>query len=131
MTDQTSPLQRIAAVGAALAGLAVMAGALGAHGLKATLDEQHLAWWQTGAGYHLAHAVAVIVAALAPVQHERARRLAAFSFILGIVVFSGSLYLMAVTDKRFLGAITPIGGAAFIVGWGALAGALWPRRPSA
>jgi uncharacterized membrane protein YgdD (TMEM256/DUF423 family) len=104
---------------AALTGLlAVALGAFGAHGLKATL-EQHgtLAIWQTSALYHLVHAVVLLVLALRPT-------VARWSFVLfgtGILIFSGSLYVLAVTNIKVLGAITPIGGLCLLAGWLALA----------
>jgi uncharacterized membrane protein YgdD (TMEM256/DUF423 family) len=98
--------------------LGVALGAFGAHGLKKRLEglpdgEQRLAWWQTGAQYHLIHALAV---GLAP-----GRSVAAWLFLGGVVLFSGSLYAMTLTGKRALGAITPIGGLLFLGGWAALA----------
>jgi uncharacterized membrane protein YgdD (TMEM256/DUF423 family) len=104
---------------AALTGfLAVALGAFGAHGLKATLDQNGtLAIWQTGALYHLVHAVVLLVLALRPT-------VARWSFVLfatGILIFSGSLYVLAVTNIKVLGAITPIGGLCLLGGWLALA----------
>jgi len=134
--DGQIPMPRMAAIGALLGALGVATGALGAHGLKATLSEQALGWWQTGASYHLVHAVALLVCAVAPrpdpdSSRGRARGLAAFLFALGVLVFSGSLYVMALTDLRALGAVTPIGGVAFIAGWLALAYSFWPSRRDA
>lgn len=106
--------------------LGVALGAFGAHGLKARLasapdGEQRLGWWQTGAQYHLIHAVAVgLTAALsAPSQHGSSA--AAWLFLGGIALFSGSLYAMALSNRRKLGAITPIGGLLFLAGWAAFA----------
>jgi len=95
--------------------LAVMAGAFAAHGLKARLNADSLAVFETGARYHMYHAVAMALAALAP-----ARR-ASIAFLGGIVLFSGSLYLLALTGIPILGAITPVGGLCFIAGWAFLA----------
>jgi uncharacterized membrane protein YgdD (TMEM256/DUF423 family) len=101
----------------------VALGAFGAHGLRKRLE--HAAdggrrgeWWQTGANYHLAHALAIGLAA-SFVGHGSGEwpRCAAWSFAVGIVLFSGSLYVMAVTGVRKLGAITPLGGLAFLAGW--------------
>jgi len=120
----------MAAIAALVAALGVVAGAFGAHGLKALVPPEALAWWQTGAHYHLVHAVALLVAALLTPARPRARRVATILLLVGIALFSGTLYLMALTDLRWLGAITPIGGSAFIAGWVALAWSLWPpRRP--
>jgi len=127
-------MTRLASLAALLGGLAVAAGAFAAHGLKATLTPQALAWWKTGADYHLLHALAMLVAALFAARAEvvtLAMRISVAAFAVGIVLFSGSLYLMALTDVLALGAVTPFGGVAFLVAWGALAWALLkqPRRP--
>lgn len=115
-------MNRFGVAGAALGALAVIAGAFGAHGLAETLGPMRLGTWKTGAEYHLIHALALVATALTLAwRPSRAARVAAWSFLVGILIFSGSLYLLAVTDVRWLGAITPIGGVAFIVGWGALA----------
>ena len=106
---------RIAAV---LGFLAVMLGAFGAHGLKPTLVANGtLAAWDTGALYHLVHAVVLLVLA----QHAPLPRVAFALFVAGIVIFSGSLYVLALTNVRVLGAITPLGGACLLAGWLALA----------
>lgn len=124
-----------ASLGALAGGLGVVAGAFGAHGLKAILSPEGLAWWQTGALYHLVHALALLAVGLAAhaalATRPRALRVAAWAFGVGLVLFSGSLYVMALTEVRALGAVTPFGGTAFIVGWAALAAALWPRRRDA
>lgn len=109
-------------VGAVLGGLAVAAGAFGAHALKDRLSPEGLAWWQTGAQYHLVHAVALTLTGLAvPIGRPRARATAGAAFASGIVLFSGSLYALALTDARWLGAVTPFGGLLLLVGWAALA----------
>lgn len=103
--------------------LAVAFGAFGAHGLRGLLETapdgaQRLQWWQTGAQYHLAHALALgMVAALAPQAAGRAPNLAGGLFTAGIVLFSGSLYAMTLTGMRALGAVTPIGGLCLLGGW--------------
>jgi uncharacterized membrane protein YgdD (TMEM256/DUF423 family) len=108
--------------------LGVALGAFGAHGLKARLaatddGEQRMAWWQTGAQYHLVHALAVglagAVAARAP-----GGTVAGWLFLGGIVLFSGSLYAMTLSGVRKLGAVTPLGGVLFLAGWGALCAAV-------
>jgi uncharacterized membrane protein YgdD (TMEM256/DUF423 family) len=102
--------------------LGVALGAFGAHGLKATLAPDLLAIYETGVRYHLVHGLGVFVAAwLAGEDQTRAARLAGVLFIIGILVFSGSLYLLALTGVRALGAITPIGGVAWIAAWTILA----------
>jgi len=107
--------RRISAI-LGLSGVAL--GAFGAHGLKALLaDLGTAANWQTAVLYHLLHAVA----AWAVAAHNPFRRSAWWAFAVGITIFSGSLYIMAVTGVRWLRAITPIGGLALILGWALLA----------
>ena len=108
----------IIAAGAVNGALAVMAGAFGAHGLKARLAPELLATWQTGAEYHMYHALALLaVGAFAAAQPQAPLNGPAIAMLVGILLFSGSLYALALTGIRPLGAITPVGGVAFIVGW--------------
>jgi len=94
--------------------LGVALGAFGAHGLHDLLAKnERLATWETAVLYHLVHAVVL----LALSQSEKASRAAGWSFIAGIIIFSGSLYILALTNIRWLGAITPLGGLAFLAGW--------------
>ncbi len=104
---------------AALAGfLAVALGAFGAHGLRATLAETgRIANWETATLYHLVHAVALLALAL----RDRVARLPFALFSAGILIFSGSLYVLALTNLKWLGAITPLGGLCLLGGWLALA----------
>ena len=102
----------IAAINGALA---VMAGAFAAHGLKAQLSPDALSVFETGARYHMYHALAMALAALVPAPK------AAWAFLAGIALFSSSLYALALTGVTLLGAITPLGGLCFIAGWGLLA----------
>ena len=107
-------------IAGALGALAVILGAFGAHGLQARVeDPAQLEWWQTGARYHLAHAVALLGVA----AHPARPRVAGWLFVAGIALFSGSLYVMGLTGVRWLGAITPVGGLCLIAGWVALAAA--------
>jgi uncharacterized membrane protein YgdD (TMEM256/DUF423 family) len=105
---------------------AVALGAFGAHALRArfavsTDGASRLEWWHTAASYHLAHALALGIAALIFERTSSgAALLAGWAFALGIVLFSGSLYAMSLSGVRALGAVTPFGGLAFLVGWGAL-----------
>jgi uncharacterized membrane protein YgdD (TMEM256/DUF423 family) len=107
--------------------LAVALGAFGAHGLRdrlATIADgaQRLDWWRTAAHFQLAHAVALgIVALLSGRIPPLSLSIAGFAFAVGIALFSGSLYVMVLTGVRALGAVTPLGGIAFLVGWSALA----------
>lgn len=103
---------------------AVAAGAFGAHALKARLTPELLAVFDTGAKYHLAHAVALAaLAALAPQLSPGWSRAAGWLWTLGIVVFSGSLYVLALTGTRTWGAVTPFGGLLLLAGWFALVAA--------
>src|SRR6188768_3424626 len=97
----------LVALGALNAALAVAAGAFAAHGLRDRLDARALEIFETGARYHMYHALAMI---LAGVIGARGANTAGWIFQAGIVVFSGSLYMLAVTDVKVLGAITPLGG---------------------
>lgn len=109
-------------LGAALAGLSVAAGAFGAHGLRDVLSPDMLANFETAARYQMYHALAlVLLGAIADRLPARAVNWIGWLFIAGIILFSGSLYLMAFTGLRVLGAITPLGGVAFIAGWALLA----------
>lgn len=103
----------------ALGALAVIAGAFGAHGLESRIDEKHLGIWQTAVEYHFYHALALLAFAGAAIPGigGRAGAWACRAWIAGIAVFSGTLYLLAVTGQSWLGAITPIGGLALIAGW--------------
>lgn len=111
------------ALGALFAGLSVVFGAFGAHALRSTLSADDLAIFETGVRYQFFHALALFVVAWATTVWDTSSvQAAGWAFTVGILVFSGSLYLLVLTDTRWLGAITPIGGAAFIVGWALL---LW------
>lgn len=107
-----------ARVGAILMFLAVGLGAFGAHGLKQRLTPDMLAIFETGVRYHAYHALALFaVAWLAEKNPASWANTAGWAFTAGIVVFSGSLYVLSISGVRWLGAITPIGGVAFLVGW--------------
>ncbi len=105
---------------------AVLLGAFGAHALRGRFEgtpdgARRLEWWHTGASYHLAHAVALgIVAVLVERRASGAASVAGYAFAVGIALFSGSLYAMSLSGVRALGAVTPFGGLAFLVGWAAL-----------
>jgi len=105
-------------LGAGLAGLAVAIGAFGAHGLRATLTPQDLATFETGVRYHMYHALALLAVAWVSDRWPGAAATASgWSFVVGILVFSGSLYVLVLSQQRWLGAVTPLGGVAFLVGW--------------
>jgi uncharacterized membrane protein YgdD (TMEM256/DUF423 family) len=115
-------------LGCVSAAIAVTLGAFGAHGLRGRLVPDMLSVFEIGVRYQMYHALALLGVALA---HGRwpstAILISGWLFIAGTVVFSGSLYLLAVTGQRWLGAVTPLGGAAFIAGWLALAWGVWAR----
>lgn len=119
--SNTSRFNRAAIVtGATLAMLAVIIGAFAAHGLKQMLTPYDLAIFETAARYQMYHAIALLIVGILasmPQFSTRWLKLAAIGFVLGIVLFSGSLYLLALSGIRWLGAITPLGGVAFIFGW--------------
>ncbi|MEO6748711.1 MAG: DUF423 domain-containing protein [Casimicrobiaceae bacterium] len=124
--------------------VAVAAGAFGAHALQHTLAPQALAVWHTAVQYQAWHALALIasgilmaqpapgngtlVAQHVPGRGTRGLRITAWLFAAGIVLFSGSLYALALTGERWLGAVTPLGGVAFLAGWLLLAGSVAPAR---
>lgn len=123
------------AVAAALGALGVMLGAFGAHGLKAHLGQAGLETWQTAVTYHLIHTLALLAVgvwlrfgAAAAQAGSAALVIAGWAFVSGVVLFSGSLYALALGGPRLLGPVTPLGGLAFIVGWLAL---LWAALRSA
>jgi uncharacterized membrane protein YgdD (TMEM256/DUF423 family) len=112
-----------ALAGALSAFIAVAAGAFGAHALRTRLPPDQLAVFETGARYQMYHALALLAVAWAVTRWPDAvpLRAAGWLFIGGTLVFSGSLYLLALTGSRWLGAITPVGGVLFLAGWAALA----------
>lgn len=107
-------------VGATFCALAVIFGAFGAHALRAKLDPYLMNVYEKGVLYHFLHALALLIVTLlvknGTILESSALRVSIL-FIIGIVLFSGSLYLLAITGERWFGAITPVGGVAFIIGW--------------
>lgn len=113
-------------IGAVNAFLSVAAGAFGAHALKSRLPVDLQAVFETGARYHMYHALGLVaVGVLALHRPSGMLNGAGWALFAGIVIFSGSLYALALSGVRTFGAITPIGGVAFLVGWGLLAAAAW------
>lgn len=115
--------QRLIAAAGIMGALAVMFGAFGAHGLKDKIDPSWLAVYQTGVAYHFYHVMALGLAgilALNSYSNSYSKLgviLSGWGFLVGIMVFSGSLYLMALGGPRWLGMMTPLGGLSFIIGW--------------
>ena len=111
---------------AASLALAVAIGAFGAHGLKPRLSEEMMQVYKTGVEYHFYHALGLLlIGILSASMQSGLLNWSALFLGLGIILFSGSLYLMAVTGIRWLGAITPLGGISFITGWALLFIAVW------
>ena len=141
MRDVTSPSDRptpqqneragaaLILAGAVLGFLAIALGAFGAHGLEDKVSEQALGWWKTAATYHLPLSAATVTMGALTRFGFPGARLAGWLFAAGILVFSGSLYLLTLTGMRWLGAVTPMGGVTLMVGWAVLAfGAFKARR---
>jgi len=114
---------KFATWGAVMLMLGVTFGAFGAHALKAHLDTVALGWWQTGVDYQMWTGAGLFALGLTSESrgHNTLKRRGGYLLCLGICIFSGSLYCMALTGHRWLGAVTPIGGCALIFGWAALA----------
>lgn len=111
-------MKSIAAVsGSIFAFLSVALGAFGAHFLKTKISEESLKVFQTGVQYQIFHALALLLVSLMFERDPATFRTTSWLFIAGIIIFSGSLYTLAVTGVRSFGAITPIGGVCFLVGW--------------
>lgn len=123
--------QSVPTLHAVLVGLAgasaVLLGAFGAHGLQDVLDARHRQIWETAVQYQFWHALAMALAVIWT-RRGRARTLAIAAFAAGILLFSGSLYALALAAPRWVGFITPLGGVAFVIGWLALAQALRSRE---
>jgi len=137
----TNPAARTQLLLASLAGFTgVLAGTFAAHLLKGRLPPESLATFEVGVRYHLLHAVAMLALAMFTIMdgHQRPARsaigfaCAGWLFFAGIMVFSGSLYALAITDEKRLGMITPLGGALFLLGWLTIAVSAWrSRKPTA
>ena len=122
MASSVSDRARLVRLGAWAMAFGVTLGAFGAHGLESRLAPDLLAIYETGVRYHLVHGLALFVAAwLAGEDQTRSARLAGVLFVAGILIFSGSLYLLALTGVRTFGAVTPLGGIAWIAGWAIIA----------
>jgi uncharacterized membrane protein YgdD (TMEM256/DUF423 family) len=116
------------AIAAILGGLSVAGGAFASHALKEKLAERALEIFETGARYQMYHALALLMVALLLSRAEASPTpliASGWAFIVGIALFSGSLYALSLSGIKWLGAITPLGGVAFMVGWGCLAIAAW------
>lgn len=114
-----------ATLGALLAGVAVALGAFGAHALRARLEPRDLEIFETAVRYQMYHALALLAVGWLISREAPGAGAAAWSFLFGIALFSGSLFLMVATGRRWLGAVTPLGGVAFLIGWLLLARATY------
>jgi len=127
------PTQRIM-IGASgfIGGLGVVAGAFAAHALRDRLDADSLNAFNVGVDYQIFHAIALLALSALPETFWSSRwiRCAAWSWIAGVLLFSGSLYGLAFTDWRWLGPVTPLGGVAFILGWASVVGATFTSARS-
>jgi len=115
-------------IGSILGGIAVAAGAFGAHGLKKIVSPEMLDTWDKAVGYQMYHALALVAIAWALTQWPAQTKLIGWGgwlFLIGVVLFSGSLYLLVLSGSKWLGAITPLGGVAFVAGWICLVYSVW------
>lgn len=117
-------------LGALSCGLAVVLGAFGAHALKGTVAPDLLAVYQTGVQYHMAHGLGLLLTAvlIGQLGNHAGLRAAGWLMVIGTLLFSGSLYVLSITGLRWLGAVTPFGGTAFIAAWLSLAIGAWRAR---
>ncbi|MFO7561081.1 MAG: DUF423 domain-containing protein [Enhygromyxa sp.] len=122
--------ERTILIAALLGLLGVAAGAFGAHGLETRVGPEQLEWWATAARYQQIHAVALLVVGWGAGAWTRWRSRATWCFTLGVLVFAGTLYAMALGGPRILGAVTPIGGLLLMLGWAAVIAEALARRRS-
>lgn len=119
-------MKALLVLGAINGALAVILGAFGAHGLKDRVDAHMLQIWHTASEYHFYHALALLAVGILARQFSSSGIVnAGWVLFGGMAVFSGTLYLLVLTGQRWLGAVTPLGGTALIIGWGMLAWSLW------
>ena len=112
------------AIASVFGGLSVATGAFAAHALKDRLSEKAMAIFETASKYQMYHAIALLIVSILIQRAEVANiylKISGWSFIIGIILFSGSLYALSLSGIKWLGAITPFGGFAFLIGWGCLA----------
>ena len=122
------PTQLFLTIAALFGGLSVAGGAFASHALRDKLSDRALEIFEVGIRYQMYHALALLLVALLLSRAEAGQSLltaAGFAFIAGVLIFSGSLYALSFSGIKWLGAITPLGGAAFLIGWGCLAIAAW------
>jgi uncharacterized membrane protein YgdD (TMEM256/DUF423 family) len=118
MTTPITQAKTLILLGALSGFLTVALGAFGAHGLEASLPAKHMEWWNKAVHYQGLHSLALLATGLLGLhRYVPGIRLAGWAFALGILLFSGSLYALALTGERWLGMVTPFGGMAFLTGW--------------
>lgn len=120
-------------LGAILAAISVAGGAFASHALKDRLTERALEIFETGTRYQMYHSLALLLVALFLSQSQTGQSFligAGIAFLVGITLFSGSLYALALSGIKWLGAITPLGGVAFLIGWGCLVSAAFTFKSS-
>ena len=125
------PTQLFLTIAALFGGLAVAGGAFASHALRDKLSDRALEIFEVGIRYQMYHALALILVALLLSRAEAGQlplTIAGYAFIAGVLIFSGSLYALSFSGIKWLGAITPLGGAAFLIGWGCLAIAAWSYK---
>ena len=125
------PTRLFLTIAALFGGLAVAGGAFASHALRDKLSDRALEIFEVGIRYQMYHALALILVALLLSRAEAGQLLltiAGYAFIAGVLIFSGSLYALSFSGIKWLGAITPLGGAAFLIGWGCLAIASWSYK---
>ena len=126
--SRRSTASALGVIGAVLGFIAVAAGAFGAHALRGRIDAAMLEVFQTAAHYQLAHSLAVVVVAVTLERRDsRPVKVAGWLFVIGVVLFSGSLFCLSLTGARTWGLVTPFGGMCFLTGWACLAVG-WARR---
>jgi uncharacterized membrane protein YgdD (TMEM256/DUF423 family) len=127
MSNEPNTAGRLLLMGSASMFLAVALGAFGAHGLKSLLPPEALSVYHTGNQYHFYHGLGLLAVALAGgvLPPTRLLRWSGAFMLTGLLLFSGSLYVLALTGLRWVGAVTPFGGVAFLVAWALLAAAAW------
>jgi uncharacterized membrane protein YgdD (TMEM256/DUF423 family) len=132
MSEKEQASKAFFALGSLSAGIAVAAGAFGAHALKHSLSAEMIQVFETGVRYHMYHSFALLATswAISEAPPGKPSRLVAVGwlFVGGIVLFSGSLYLLSLTGLAWLGAVTPLGGATLLTAWGILAWTIWRKR---
>ena len=123
-----SPAHYFVFTGALLAGSGVALGAWGAHGLESHLGSSDTGAWDTAVLYQFIHALSLILLGLWYERHPgKLTTAAGWLFVIGVVLFSGSIYALTLDGPRWLGPITPLGGSAMLIGWGLFAASVWRR----